>query len=262
MASREVLPSAVRVGVGHSQGLRPRDEDAWFVLPDWPDRPGAWLLGVLDGHGGAEASRLASEWLPSTLARGLAGVGPEEAERVRQAFVKAFVEVSARLGRVTGSGTTAAVAWLVPPHLWYAWVGDSGAVLGRRDGTPLRLTRDHRLDHPEERRRLRALGARFWGPYLLAPDGVSGLMVTRALGDPAFQGLVLAEPEVGYRRLEAEDCLLLLACDGLWDALEDASAVALALHHPDPQEGAHALVDRALARGSTDNITVVVARWP
>jgi len=260
MPERPPAPT-VRLGVAHTQGPRPHDEDAWFALPDWPGRPGAWLLGVLDGHGGAEASRWASEWLPPALADHLAGVEPTEEERVRRAFAEAFGGVSERLCRATDSGTTAVVAWLALPHLWVAWVGDSRAVLGQEDGTAVPLTRDHRIDHPEERRRLQALGARFWGPYLLAPDGVSGLMVTRALGDPAFRGLVLAEPDVVHRTLEPQDALLILACDGLWDAVEDAPALALALRYDDPQAGAQALVERALAYGSTDNITVAVARW-
>jgi len=49
--------------------------------------------------------------------------------------------------------------------------------------------------------------------------------------------------------------------DGLWDVLEDQQAVDMVWRHGthDPQNVAKHLVKEALARGSTDNISVVVA---
>lgn len=246
------------VGTAHHQGPRPTDEDAWFVVKGPGERPGEVLLGVLDGHGGAEAARLAALWLPRALQERLAPLHPADGGDVAPAFTLAFQEVSRNIKRVTASGTTAVVAWLAPPHLWHAHAGDSRIVLAR-NGEAVALTRDHRLDHPGERERLAALGARFYGPYLVAPDG-SGLMVTRALGDAPFEGLVLDTPEVGHTLLGPGDRALILACDGLWDVCPPSRAVALALKAPTAQGSAQALVETALAYGTTDNVTVVVAR--
>jgi serine/threonine protein phosphatase PrpC len=51
-----------------------------------------------------------------------------------------------------------------------------------------------------------------------------------------------------------------LACDGLWDVLQDQEAVDFVLERIDEKElVAKYLVEEALKRGSADNITVSVA---
>lgn len=51
-----------------------------------------------------------------------------------------------------------------------------------------------------------------------------------------------------------------LACDGLWDVIKDQEAVDFVLERIDEREfAAKYLVEEALKRGSTDNITVSVA---
>lgn len=51
-----------------------------------------------------------------------------------------------------------------------------------------------------------------------------------------------------------------LNSDGLWDVFKDQQAVDMVLDHvDDPENVAKYLVKEALARGSTDNITALVA---
>lgn len=51
-----------------------------------------------------------------------------------------------------------------------------------------------------------------------------------------------------------------LACDGLWDVIQDQEAVYFVLERLAEKElVAKYLVEEALRRGSTDNITVSVA---
>ena len=51
-----------------------------------------------------------------------------------------------------------------------------------------------------------------------------------------------------------------MACDGLWDVIEDQEAVDFVLERIEEKElVAKYLVEEALKRGSTDNITVSVA---
>ena len=47
----------------------------------------------------------------------------------------------------------------------------------------------------------------------------------------------------------------------LWDVAKDQDAVDIARKYPDPQKAARALVEHAL-KESTDNITVIVVRFP
>jgi protein phosphatase PTC1 len=71
---------------------------------------------------------------------------------------------------------------------------------------------------------------------------------------------VVGSPYTTETTLGDEDEFLIIACDGLWDVCEDQEAVDL-LHKErikDPQEGAQALVELALSRFSSDNLSVLV----
>jgi hypothetical protein len=54
---------------------------------------------------------------------------------------------------------------------------------------------------------------------------------------------------------------LVLATDGVWGLLEEDDLLDACWRHPEPQACADDLVERALARGSRDNVTCVVAAF-
>ena len=58
----------------------------------------------------------------------------------------------------------------------------------------------------------------------------------------------------------AEHDVLILACDGLWDVVSDREAAIVALNTDDAGLAAKRLRDLAFARGSDDNISVLVVR--
>lgn len=63
--------------------------------------------------------------------------------------------------------------------------------------------------------------------------------------------------------LPLQSSFLVIACDGVWDVMEDQDAVDLVRAHVAGGPGrvktaAQALVDAALAKGSTDNVTALV----
>ena len=56
---------------------------------------------------------------------------------------------------------------------------------------------------------------------------VSGMLaVTRALGDHMLKDSVTSEPFFHEIQLAPDDRWLIVACDGLWDVVSDAEAVA------------------------------------
>ena len=59
----------------------------------------------------------------------------------------------------------------------------------------------------------------------------------------------------------ANDDRLLLCTDGLSDMVPEADIARVLAEHADPQPACRALVDRALANGGKDNVTVVIARY-
>jgi len=142
--------------------------------------------------------------------------------------------------------------------------GDARAVLGNQ-GAAMRLSHDHRVDDPNEVERInRAGGFLFKGRVL----GV--LAVTRSLGDHCMKEFVIAKPHYNETAIHCQNTaeqgqeeyppVLILACDGLWDVMQDQEAVDLVLSFMgDRADSAQFLVEEAIRRGSTDNVSVVVA---
>ncbi|CAI9092487.1 OLC1v1027739C1 [Oldenlandia corymbosa var. corymbosa] len=181
-------------------------------------------------------------------------------------------------------GSTAVVAVVTPDKIIISNCGDSRAVLGR-DGKAVPLSVDHKPDRPDELERIQEAGGRviYWdGARVL---GV--LAMSRAIGDNYLKPYVISEPEVTViDRTDEDDCLI-LATDGLWDVVSNETACGVArmclqsLKPPSPvrspgnqdattisaaressdkacSDASILLTKLALARHSTDNVSVVV----
>ncbi|PSS33351.1 Protein phosphatase [Actinidia chinensis var. chinensis] len=179
-------------------------------------------------------------------------------------------------------GSTAVIAVVTPDNIVVSNCGDSRAVLCR-NGVAIPLSSDHKPDRPDELDRIQNAGGRviYWdGPRVL---GV--LAMSRAIGDNYLKPFVIPEPEVTVMDRTAEDECLILASDGLWDVVSNETACSVArmcLQSRKPSSppqspgsevnvaatcdfsdhacsGASILLTKlALARHSTDNISVVV----
>eukprot|EP00897_Mesotaenium_endlicherianum_P006332 jgi/Mesen1/5727/ME000029S05036 len=210
----------------------------------------------------------------------------------QQAFSEAFHEIDAE---VSGScsqagcrneqascqhdaapdmvGTTAVVSVVTPSEIVVGNCGDSRAVMSRA-GKAIPLSSDHKPNREDEQRRVEAAGGRvvFWNGYRVL--GV--LAMSRAIGDRYLKPYVIAEPEVTCTLRSAEDEFIILASDGLWDVVNndvacDVVRQCLARKSDDeskrtgpslcdsPASVAAALLAKlAFARGSADNISVVI----
>jgi len=88
------------------------------------------------------------------------------------------------------------------------------------------------------------------------------LAVTRALGDHSFKRSgVTALPFQKKIQLGAEHKFLVIGCDGVWDVLQHQEAVQLVAGMKDPTAMARRIVDAAIERGSTDNVSAMVLRF-
>jgi len=98
---------------------------------------------------------------------------------------------------------------------------------------------------------------------LILNNRVNGVLaVTRALGDTYMKDLVTGHPYTTETVIQPEqDEFLILACDGLWDVCSDQEAVDLIRNTTDPQAASKTLVDHALQRFSTDNLSCMVVRF-
>ncbi|XP_047084078.1 probable protein phosphatase 2C 37 [Lolium rigidum] len=271
-------------------------EDALSLRPSfcvWADGSQMHFFAVFDGHGGHEVAALCRDQMHVILAEELAVAAAayreahqqedQEAEfRAWEAALKRSFERADALGALESGGTimgsTAVVALLVRDFILVANCGDSRAVLCRAGGA-IPLSQDHKLDRPDERARIAASGDTvFYYDGQLRVRGI--LAMSRALGHRLLKPAVICDPEITITTRSEEDDCLILASDGLWDAvsnqvacdiawecLEDMSNEAAqyggsALVGPDEDEwcvdAAIVLTRLALARGSRDDISVVV----
>ena len=91
---------------------------------------------------------------------------------------------------------------------------------------------------------------------------IKDLSLSRAFGDVECTPYVTHLPQIYRYKVSSSDKYLVLACDGLWDVLSNQDVVDYVneLRHDEDFKGDYAknLAEYALAKGSQDNISVVV----
>ncbi|KAH7140744.1 phosphatase 2C-like domain-containing protein [Dactylonectria macrodidyma] len=139
--------------------------------------------------------------------------------------------------------------------LYTANVGDARIILCRA-GKALRLSYDHKGSDEVEGKRIANAGG------LILNNRVNGVLaVTRALGDAYMKKLVTGHPYTTETVIQPDsDEFIIIACDGLWDVCTDQEAVDLVRNVEDPIVASKKLVDHALNRFSTDNLSCMIVR--
>lgn len=143
--------------------------------------------------------------------------------------------------------------------------GDSRCILCR-DTKAHALTDDHKPSWPKEKTRIEKLGGtiRFDGYDYRIKD----LSVSRAFGDVNAEPYLTNMPEIYKYKLSSKDRFMVLACDGLWDVMENTDVVNFILKecYDNTLENrinkkmniATKLAEHAISIGSNDNITAIV----
>ncbi|MGI9255295.1 MAG: PP2C family protein-serine/threonine phosphatase [Thermomicrobiales bacterium] len=255
-----MIPATLSVAVGSATdvGGRSSNEDAIVAIP-LPDGAAqharaagepAFLLAVADGMGGPEGGEIASALAVQALREtALASGGADPALMLKQAFRKAN-EAIWQQGGANGAdpmGTTLTAALVQGKFVAIASLGDSRAYLLRGSGIT-QVTKDHSLVAEQiASGRLRPADAR---------THPQRNVLTQALGlkpklDKDF-------PPV-YELSLLPDDRLLLCTDGFYDVVSDAD-LAAALSGIEAVDAASSLVALAKERGTTDNVSAVVAQ--
>ncbi|XP_020883145.1 protein kinase and PP2C-like domain-containing protein [Arabidopsis lyrata subsp. lyrata] len=246
-------------------GRRESMEDTHFLMPHMCNEESIHLFAIFDGHRGAAAAEFSAQVLPG-LVQSLCSTSAGEA--LSQAFVRTDLAFRQELDshrqskRVSQKdwhpGCTAIASLLVENKLFVANVGDSRAILCRA-GHPFALSKAHLATCIDERNRVVGEGGRIeWlvDTWRVAP---AGLQVTRSIGDDDLKPAVTAEPEISETILSADDEFLVMASDGLWDVVNDEEVIGIIRDTvKEPSMCSKRLATEAAARGSGDNITVIV----
>ncbi|XP_047158931.1 protein phosphatase 2C 77-like [Vigna umbellata] len=251
------------------------------------------FFGVYDGHGGSQVANYCRERMHLALAEEIESVREGllvESTRDdcrdlwKKAFTSCFLKVDSEVGGDVNTdpvapetvGSTAVVAVICSSHIVVSNCGDSRAVLCRGK-EPMALSVDHKPNRPDEYARIEAAGGRViqWNGHRVF--GV--LAMSRSIGDRYLKPWIIPDPEVMFvPRAKDDDCLI-LASDGLWDVMTNEEVCDIArrrilLWHkknglplpsergegidPAAQAAAEYLSNRALQKGSKDNISVIV----
>lgn len=249
-------PLLLVVGAASDAGGRDNNEDAVYVgeltAAAGETASDRYLLAVADGMGGHARGEAASQIAIDTLVRLVNDdPGADTALLLKQAFRQAndaIFEESERAASGQGQvmGTTLVTAVLHQQYATIASIGDSRAYLVRA-GSLTQITKDHSLVAEQVSR-----GAM---TSLQAQESPHRNILIHALGHKPRLETKL--PEIFELTLLPEDRLLLCS-DGFYDVVDNQEIVRLLLGH-NPEDAAKQLVDLAVERGTTDNVSAVVA---
>ncbi|MBR2626685.1 MAG: serine/threonine-protein phosphatase [Peptococcaceae bacterium] len=221
-------------------GLRKNNEDSYYINED------CRLLVIADGMGGHEHGQLASELAVQQFVTLVDGKCPEafSTEQMETLFEQANKAVYEKQEALQSGimGTTLTVAMVDGNRLYTGHVGDSRLYL-LRDDELTQLTQDHSY-YAELMRQ---------GNTDIPLENRQKNVLLKALGpEETISGQYFEE------KLYPDDQLL-LCTDGLYNAVPDEDIKQIMEQHT-ASDAVHLLIETALAKGATDNITVIIYR--
>lgn len=113
-------------------------------------------------------------------------------------------------------GCVVLCAIILEKRLYIVNLGDSRAVLLKKDKSYVQLSKEHTPESIEESDRIEALG----GYVIKIGDKArvqGSLAVSRSIGDRHYKPFVSSDPEISVFDIEENDQFLVLATDGLWN---------------------------------------------
>ncbi|XP_073279063.1 probable protein phosphatase 2C 5 isoform X2 [Primulina huaijiensis] len=254
--------------------LAKKGEDYFLIKPDCERVPGDpstsfSVFAIFDGHNGISAAIFTKENLLNNVLSAIPQeLGREEwLQTLPRALVAGFVKTDIEFQqRGETSGTTVTFVVIDDWTVTVASVGDSRCILDTQGGVVSLLTVDHRLEENVEERervtasggevgRLNVFGGSEVGPLRCWPGG---LCLSRSIGDTDVGEFIVPVPHVKQVKLSNAGGRLIIASDGIWDALSSDLAAQSCRGLP-AELAAKLVVKEALrSRGLKDDTTCLV----
>ncbi|XP_051965451.1 protein phosphatase 1A-like [Xyrauchen texanus] len=262
----------INYAMASMQGWRAQMEDAHTCMPEMADGFPDWsYFAVYDGHAGRTVAQYCSGNLLDFILDTGGVTVDEDVEHVKEGIRDGFLGIDRHMHTLARneswdrSGSTAAAVMISPRNIYFINCGDSRTFLCR-NGQVVFYTEDHKPFNPREKERIQNAG----GSVTLQRINGS-LAVSRALGDFDFkevewraqtEQLVSPEPEVYELERTPEDEFLVVACDGVWDAIGNEELCAFVRNRlqvcDDLRDICAQVIDLCIYKGSLDNISVII----
>lgn len=253
-------------------GARRTNEDRHTIVQNAnnadPTKQQLDMLCVYDGHGGNHVSTILSNIAPKLFLdkRIVYPLQKTYVNKICSNIQKILIDNFSAKSKECGS--TCLMVFKIKCNdvdmLNIVNVGDSRAVIC--SGTKgIALTMDHKPLNPVEKQRITRAGGNVYFDGL--EWRVDNLSVSRAFGDTTSK-YTQPLPDVYLHKISKHDRFIILACDGLWDVVDNQTAVNFVLHFCYDENGKHIndklniadkLAEYAISQGSTDNVSVIVA---
>ncbi|CAI9276033.1 unnamed protein product [Lactuca saligna] len=227
------------------------------------------VFAIFDGHNGNAAAVYSRDNLLNHILSAIPrGLGREEwLQALPRALVAGFVKTDKEFQRKgQTSGTTATFVIVDRWTVTVASVGDSRCILDTQGGAVSVLTVDHRLEENEEERervaasggevgRLSILGGAEIGPLRCWPGG---LCLSRSIGDMDVGEFIVPIPYVKQVKLSNAGGRLIIASDGIWDAVSSEMAAKSCRGLPAELASRQVVKEALRTRGLRDDTTCIV----
>eukprot|EP00759_Apiculatamorpha_spiralis_P005167 PhF_6_TR13057/c0_g1_i1/m.20741/K14803/PTC2_3; protein phosphatase PTC2/3 len=263
----------LRVAYSCMQGWRRGMEDAHAVVMKLVDsQDDCSFFGVYDGHCGPNVAIHAGERLPHILTSLPAFAKKDYVTALKTAYLTIDEEIANHdTLRTDGSGCTAVSVLITGGQIMCANAGDSRAVLCT-NGQAVALSVDHKPTLEGEIARIERAGS------FVNMGRVNGnLALSRALGDLDFKQnrslpleaqAISPLPDVHVRAINPNDEFVVIACDGIWDVMDNQHVVSFVRNHKsfndDLAQVCEDIMDKCMAPTAPgvgcDNMSIIVVQ--
>nr|QFG73809.1 MAG: protein phosphatase 2C [Megaviridae environmental sample] len=239
------------------RGRRKKNEDTHHYI----ETKNKIYLGVYDGHGGS----LVSKYLKANFIKNIQNKDDNNSidyvvDHIQDNLAKRYPSA-----KECGSTLLVGIIDKNTKDIRVINIGDSRAVMAVQRGGSIEaraLSKDHKpFDPPEfsEKNRIEGLNEKLEWDSDDSIYRVNGFAVSRAMGDLNYRAIG-HRPDFRKKNL-ANSPHFILACDGLWDVMNNTQAVNFIDNYikKNPNgDPANAIAKQAIINGSYDNVTVIV----
>lgn len=241
---------------------------------------------VCDGHGGGKVAEFVAPMLENFLMRKnlTYPLANKYIIKVYDRIQQELINHPQKIATACGCTALVVIRYLdnyKKENIQIINIGDCRAVLSR-SGLAIPLCKDHKPFWSDEKTRIDLLNDKYGTNQRVHYDSgdwrIGDLSVSRSFGDLDNTPYLTHIPDSFHYQLLPDDEFIIMGCDGLWDVLQNHEAVNFVRDHlhnnnieyysilhkyptneiENTNNIARKLASYAIARGSTDNVSILI----